>query len=67
MYSDVHCLIYFFLYVGYNLENQDVRLTKVINNHTYFNPPCLCLSQYLEQEVHKTVNKIERKFSIDER
>lgn len=44
--------------ISYNAEPQDIRLTKVTNNSLHFNPPCTCLSQYLEEKLHKVANKL---------
>ncbi|XP_065201768.1 R3H domain-containing protein 4-like [Planococcus citri] len=43
---------------SYNSEPQDIRLTKVTNNHVDFNPPCTCLSQYLEEGLQKVASKL---------
>lgn len=38
---------------SYNVHNRSLRFTKITNNYEYFNPPCLCLSRYLEERLSK--------------
>ena len=47
--------LYALVCVGFDAEGIE-RLTKVTNSSNYFKPPCLCLSQYLEDHLWKNLN-----------
>ncbi|XKL65165.1 hypothetical protein PGB90_005251 [Kerria lacca] len=61
----LHCIAHYYELNSFscninNYNNYKLRFTKITNNFNYFNPPHLCLSQYLEQQPIKKVQKFKK-------